>query len=62
MTTGDSSGDLLPGKNRVTYRQGANVIKRLVRYLQFLYEARVFVRLSWKCLPGTNTLTYCKNM
>ncbi len=28
---------------------------------EFSDEARVFVRLGWKSLPGTNTLTYYKN-
>jgi hypothetical protein len=28
---------------------------------EFLYSARVFVRLGWKSLPGTKTLVYYKN-
>ncbi len=27
----------------------------------FSYYARVFVRLGWNSLPGTNTLAYYKN-
>jgi hypothetical protein len=27
----------------------------------FQYKARVFVRLGWKSLPGTNTLAYYEN-
>jgi hypothetical protein len=28
---------------------------------RFLYQARVFVRLGWKVLPGTNATAYYKN-
>ncbi len=37
----------------------ANVIKLFLSVIyEFLYQARVFVRLGWKGLPGTNTLAY----
>ncbi len=41
---------------------GAKIIKHFlfVNY-EFLHEARVFARLSWKSWPGTNTLAYHEN-
>jgi hypothetical protein len=44
------------------YSTGANVIKlcTVVMY-DFLYKAKVFVRLGGKSLLGTNTLAYYKN-
>jgi hypothetical protein len=41
---------------------GPNVIKLFLSVIyEFLYKARVFVRLGWKILPMTNTLDYYKN-
>ncbi len=39
----------------------ANVIKLLSLIYVFLYQARVFVRIGWKCLPSKNILAYCEN-
>ncbi len=38
---------------------GANVIDLFLSVIYgFSYQATAFVRLSWKSLPGTNTLAY----
>ncbi len=38
---------------------GVNLIKLFLSVIyEFLNSARVFVRLGWKRLPGTNTLAY----
>jgi hypothetical protein len=41
---------------------GVNLVKLFtsVTY-EFLYSARLFVKLGWKSLPGTNTIAYCKH-
>jgi hypothetical protein len=40
-------------------RFGANAIKLFTAVIyEFLYLAKVFVRLGWKSFPGTNTLAY----
>ncbi len=42
---------------------GANVIKLFVRNLQtFVLSSRVFVRLDWISLPGTNAIAFYKKM
>ncbi len=41
---------------------GANVIKLFLSVIyKFSYQARVFVRLGLKSMPGTNTLAYYEN-
>jgi hypothetical protein len=47
----------------ITLAPGADAIKRFISviYEFFLYD-RVFVRIGWKGLPGTNTLAFYKNM
>ncbi len=45
------------------HRPGANVIKLFTAVIyEPSYYARVFVRLCWKILPGTNTLAYYENV
>ncbi len=49
-------------KSFIALSLGPNVIKHFFSVIyEFSYWARVFVRLSWKSLPGTNTLAYYQN-
>ncbi len=41
---------------------GPNVIKLFASVIyEHSYSSRMFVRLGWKILPGTNTLAYDKH-
>ncbi len=41
---------------------GSNVINPFTAVIyKFLYKARVFVRIGWKSLSGTNTPAYYEN-
>ncbi len=49
-------------ENRREERSGVNVIKLFTAVIYgFLYKARVFVMLDWKCIPMTNAVAYYKN-
>jgi hypothetical protein len=41
--------------NRVPMAQSYKLFSSII--YEFLFQARVFVRLSWKSLPRANTLT-----
>jgi hypothetical protein len=46
----------------MTFKPEHNVVKLCMSEINlFLYKARVFVRIGWKSLPGTNILAYYKN-
>jgi hypothetical protein len=47
--------DLAPSRSQC-YKTFLSVV------YEFLYQARVFVRIVWKSLPRTNTLVYCENL